>query len=114
MPVPAQLIAYHYVMDGELLLKIEDREPLSAGSSDMIVLPRNDLAAGPIYFPPTRMTSSSRRARKGWPASAMAVAALGRELCALFRQQRSEPPSDPEPSSGPETNLGRESNRIMD
>jgi AraC-like DNA-binding protein len=43
MPVPAQLIAYHYVIHGQLLLKIEDREPVVAKSSDLIILPRNDL-----------------------------------------------------------------------
>jgi hypothetical protein len=43
MPVPAQLIAFHYVVDGELLLTIEDREPLAACRNDLIILPRNDL-----------------------------------------------------------------------
>src|SRR5262245_42097877 len=43
MPVPAHLIAYHYVVEGDLLLKIDEREPILASSSDLIILPRNDL-----------------------------------------------------------------------
>jgi len=54
MPVPAQLIAYHYIVDGELFLKIEDREPVAVKRSDLIILPRNDfhILGSRIDLPP--------------------------------------------------------------
>ena len=40
---PAQLIAYHYVVEGRLLLHIAGQAPVSAASGHLLVLPRNDL-----------------------------------------------------------------------
>ena len=39
---PAQLIAYHYVVEGRLLLRIAGQAPVSAAAGHLLVLPRND------------------------------------------------------------------------
>lgn len=39
---PAQLIAYHYVVEGRLVLAIEGEAPVPATAGQLLVLPRND------------------------------------------------------------------------
>lgn len=42
MAVPAQVIAYHYVLEGRLLLSVEGEAPVAAAAGHLLVLPRND------------------------------------------------------------------------
>lgn len=39
---PAQLIAYHYVIDGQLLIRLDDGPPLPVLAGEIVLLPRND------------------------------------------------------------------------
>jgi len=41
-PEPRHIIAYHYVTDGALLLKVGGQVPISVGRGEIVVLPRND------------------------------------------------------------------------
>ncbi|HYN39159.1 MAG TPA: AraC family transcriptional regulator [Rhodospirillales bacterium] len=50
MPPPVQLIAYHYVLEGRLLLQVEGEPPVDAGAGRLLMLPRNEphiLASAP-------------------------------------------------------------------
>ncbi|MCY1282841.1 RCS-specific HTH-type transcriptional activator RclR [compost metagenome] len=40
--VPAHIIAYHYVVDGELLLQMADQAPQRLQAGEIVLLPRND------------------------------------------------------------------------
>ncbi|MBS7725644.1 AraC family transcriptional regulator [Pseudomonas lalucatii] len=40
--VPAHIIAYHYVVDGQLYLELPGEPPLALQAGDMVLLPRND------------------------------------------------------------------------
>ena len=40
--MPAQLIAYHYVIDGRLLIRVGDTAPLPVLAGEIVLLPRND------------------------------------------------------------------------
>lgn len=54
MPMPRHLIAYHYVVEGDCLLRIDGEEPLAVSGSQLIVLPRNEphyLASEPGLAP---------------------------------------------------------------
>jgi AraC-like DNA-binding protein len=42
MATPAQLIAYHYIVEGRLLMSISGQAPVSAAAGHLLVLPRND------------------------------------------------------------------------
>src|SRR4028119_618188 len=42
MPRPAQVISYHYVTAGQLLLKVEGYSPTTIKAGEIILLPRND------------------------------------------------------------------------
>ena len=39
---PAQLIAYHYVVEGHLIVSISGQTPISAAAGQLLILPRND------------------------------------------------------------------------
>ena len=39
---PAQLIAYHYVIEGRLLLQIEREPPVEVSAGEIVLFPRND------------------------------------------------------------------------
>jgi AraC-like DNA-binding protein len=39
---PAQLIAYHYVLEGRLLLQVEQEPAVEVGAGEIVLLPRND------------------------------------------------------------------------
>ncbi|NNM75869.1 alpha/beta fold hydrolase [Sphingomonas sp. ID1715] len=41
-PVPAQLIAYHYVAEGQVWVQIGEEAPVLARGGDLVLLPRND------------------------------------------------------------------------
>ncbi len=41
-PVPRQIIGYHYVASGQMLLKVPGQPPLTVDQGEMVVLPRND------------------------------------------------------------------------
>ena len=41
-PEPRHIIAYHYVTEGRLLLKVGGQPPISVGRGEIVVLPRND------------------------------------------------------------------------
>lgn len=40
--IPRQIIAYHYVTAGQMLLKVQDAPPVSVVAGEMVVLPRNN------------------------------------------------------------------------
>ncbi|NQD96848.1 cupin domain-containing protein, partial [Pseudomonas sp. CrR25] len=40
--VPAHIIAYHYVVDGQLYLELPGASPLALQAGDLVLLPRND------------------------------------------------------------------------
>lgn len=42
-PVPARLIAYHYVLEGQLSLDVAGAAPVLAGPGQLLVLPHNDV-----------------------------------------------------------------------
>jgi len=42
IPVPSNIIAYHYVSEGRLLLQVEGEPPIPVESGEIVVLPRND------------------------------------------------------------------------
>lgn len=53
-PAPAHIIAYHYVVDGRLLLSVGEAAPLEVGAGEIVLLPRNDphrLASAPGLAP---------------------------------------------------------------
>jgi AraC-like DNA-binding protein len=39
---PAQLIAYHFVIEGRMLLSVEGEAPVEVSAGDIVLLPRND------------------------------------------------------------------------
>ena len=39
---PAQLVAYHFVIDGRLLLGLDGHPPLEVAAGEIVILPRND------------------------------------------------------------------------
>lgn len=39
---PRHIIAYHYVAEGNCLIKVEGEPPIALGCGDLVVLPRND------------------------------------------------------------------------
>jgi pimeloyl-ACP methyl ester carboxylesterase/AraC-like DNA-binding protein len=41
-PVPEQLISYHYVRSGQLIVQLEGAPPVSLGAGSIVLLPRND------------------------------------------------------------------------
>ncbi len=54
LPRPHNIIAYHYIAAGSLVVELEGAAPLSAGAGDIVVLPRNDahrLASAPGLKP---------------------------------------------------------------
>jgi AraC-like DNA-binding protein len=42
MPVPRQIIGYHYVASGQMLLKVAGQPPVTIHAGEIVVLPRND------------------------------------------------------------------------
>lgn len=42
-PVPRHIIAYHYVLAGEMLLQVANTPPVRIGAGEIVVLPRNDV-----------------------------------------------------------------------
>jgi AraC-like DNA-binding protein len=42
VPEPRNIIAYHYVSEGRLLLLVEGQPPVTVGRGEIVVLPRND------------------------------------------------------------------------
>ena len=42
MPMPAAVIAYHYVLEGELLLQLEGEPSVPVRSGQLLIFPRND------------------------------------------------------------------------
>jgi AraC-like DNA-binding protein len=54
MPSAAQIISYHYVIDGRLELSVDGAPPVEVGKGEIVLLPRNDihlLASGPGVKP---------------------------------------------------------------
>ena len=54
LPAPAHVIAYHYVTEGRLLLRVGGGAPMSVGAGEIILLPRNEphqLGSGPNIRP---------------------------------------------------------------
>jgi AraC-like DNA-binding protein len=41
-PIPAQIIAYHYVVAGRLFLQIDSEAPIEVAAGEAILMPRND------------------------------------------------------------------------
>lgn len=44
-PIPAQIIAYHYVVAGSLFLQLDGDDPIDVAAGEVILLPRNDRLA---------------------------------------------------------------------
>src|SRR4030095_9223340 len=42
LPAPAHVIAYHYVTEGRLVLRVGGGSPISVGAGEIILLPRNE------------------------------------------------------------------------
>jgi hypothetical protein len=42
MPLPAHVIAYHYVTRGRALLQIANQEPVAIGAGEVVIFPAND------------------------------------------------------------------------
>jgi hypothetical protein len=85
-PVPAQVIAYHYVVAGGFLLQCEGEPPVSVAAGEIVVMPRNDrhtlgsarhlpVSADHLLIPPAMAV---------WRASSMAVAASAPRSSAAF------------------------------
>jgi AraC-like DNA-binding protein len=54
LPTPAQLIAYHVVLDGRLVASVEGAPAIEVGAGEIVLFPRNDfhvLASGPGLKP---------------------------------------------------------------
>jgi AraC-like DNA-binding protein len=54
LTAPAQIIAYHFVIEGRLLLALEGEAPVEIGQGEIVLLPRNDghtLASAPNIAP---------------------------------------------------------------
>lgn len=67
MPLPRRVIAFHYVLDGSLVLQLGDAPPLRVGRGAMVLLPRNDehvLASAP-GLPPVSGASLMQAAPEG-------------------------------------------------
>jgi len=43
MAAPAQILAYHFVIDGRLVCEIEDEDALVVNAGEVLLLPRNDI-----------------------------------------------------------------------
>ncbi|MEW8659064.1 MAG: AraC family transcriptional regulator [Candidatus Thiodiazotropha endolucinida] len=41
-PMPAQIIAYHFVVDGHLFLQLDGEDPIEVVAGEVILMPRND------------------------------------------------------------------------
>jgi AraC-like DNA-binding protein len=55
-PVPARIIAYHYVVSGLVYVQADEREPLRVEAGEIVLLPRNDahsLGSAPGLRPAT-------------------------------------------------------------
>lgn len=61
------LIPYHYVVDGEFYLALDDGEPLLFRSGDIVLLPHNDLhlMGTDLSLPPTKMRDIVRPSENG-------------------------------------------------
>lgn len=54
LAAPAQLIAYHFIIDGKLLVSVEGEPAIEVGAGEIVLLPRNDahtLASAPGLSP---------------------------------------------------------------
>ena len=53
-PVPHQIIGYHYVTEGSMLLKVQGHAPMSVEQGEMVVLTRNDrhVVGSSLNIPP--------------------------------------------------------------
>ncbi|QIG50220.1 AraC family transcriptional regulator [Nordella sp. HKS 07] len=54
LPTPRQVIAYHFIIAGRLLLSLDDEPPVEIRAGEIVLLPRNDghmLASGPGLQP---------------------------------------------------------------
>lgn len=45
MPMPSQIIGYHYVLDGGMLVTVGDEAPVMVRAGEIVLLPRNDVHA---------------------------------------------------------------------
>jgi AraC-like DNA-binding protein len=43
IPDPVQIVSYHLVMDGEVLIEVDGEAPLLARAGEVVILPRNDV-----------------------------------------------------------------------
>lgn len=41
-PAPRHIIAYHYVIEGEMVLRVDEQAPVALAAGTVVVLPRND------------------------------------------------------------------------
>lgn len=69
LPSPAQLICYHVVKEGRLLLALDDGAPIEVHAGEIIVLPRNDphSLASAAGLNPVRVTELIQPSPNGGP-----------------------------------------------
>lgn len=71
MRPPRHLIAYHYITEGQCMIRLEGRAPIALSRGEIVVLPRNDahvLASGE-GIPPVNAGPLIQPGRDGEPAS---------------------------------------------
>lgn len=70
MPVPRRLVAYHFIVEGALVLQIDGALPLSAEAGQLLVLPRNDahLLGSAASVPPANANALIQPGAEGQPA----------------------------------------------
>lgn len=68
--MPAHLIAYHYVIDGRLLIRVEDGPPLPVLAGEIVLLPRNDehVLGSTVDLRPVLVDEHVQPPRDGTPA----------------------------------------------
>ncbi len=67
MPMPRQVIAYHYVMEGTLLMQVAGESPVSASAGDILIMPNNHahLLGSELQIPPLNASALIERGQEG-------------------------------------------------
>ncbi|MFO7181106.1 MAG: AraC family transcriptional regulator [Pseudomonadota bacterium] len=68
--VPEQIIAYHYVLEGGLVLKLGDGEPIEATRNDLVIVSRNEphVLGSAVDLAPADANDLIEQATDGGPA----------------------------------------------
>lgn len=85
--VPRQIISYHYVTAGQMLLKVSGAAPVTVTQGEIVVLPRNDphVIGSTLSIPPADAGHPVTPIRKpGWFALSSAAAGPAPTSCAAI------------------------------